>query len=69
MPKDSFNNITKSHNGAVGARDTVTKSLWKSRSVSKLVARRHFPFFIQFDELFVRSALESNRNPSLTSIA
>ena len=42
----------------------MTESLWKSRSVSKLVGTSDF---IQLDELRVRSALESNRNPYLTS--
>ena len=42
----------------------MTKSLLKSRSVSKLVGTSDF---IQLDELRVRSALVSNRNPYLTS--
>ena len=54
----------KQRRRADGALGTATKSLLTSRSVSKLVGASDF---IHFDELRVRSALESNRNPSLTS--
>ena len=52
----------KQRRRADGALGTATKSLLTSRSVSKLVGASDF---IHFDELRVRSALESNRKPSL----
>ena len=54
----------KQRRRADGALGTATKSLLTSRSVSKLVGASDF---IHFDEPRVRTALESNRNISLTS--